>query len=82
MTTLTVTNARKQLYSLVKEVGEYNEPVTIVGKNCSAVLVSEEEWSAIQETLYLLSVPGMRDALMDAKNEPIEDCVGEDELDW
>jgi prevent-host-death family protein len=80
MTTLSATEARKCLYSLVDDVAESHTPVQIVGKRHSAVLISEEDWRAIQETLYLTSVPGMREAIQDGMKTPIEEC--DEDLDW
>jgi len=74
MTTLTAATARKRLYSLMDEVKESHEPVHIVGKRSSAVLVSEEDWRAIQETLYLTSIPGMRESIQEGIKTPIEEC--------
>jgi len=74
MTALTVTDARKRLYSLVDEVKESHVPVQIVGKRSSAVLVSEEDWRAIQETLYLTSIPGMRESIQEGLKTPVEEC--------
>lgn len=80
MTTLTATEARKCLYSLVDDVAESHDPVQIVGKRNSAVLVSEEDWRAIQETLYLTSIPGMRESITEGINTPLEEC--EEEPGW
>lgn len=80
MATLTVTEARKRLYSLLDEVAESHEPVQITGKRHSAVLVSEEDWRAIQETLYLISIPGMRESIRKGLKTPVEEC--DEELDW
>jgi antitoxin YefM len=80
MTTLTATEARKQLYSLVDDVAESHDPVQIVGKRNSAVLISEEDWRAIQETLYLTSIPGMRDSITEGLKTPTEECV--EALEW
>jgi len=80
MTTLTATDARKRLYSLVDEVKESHEPVQIVGKRSSAVLVSEEDWRAIQETLYLTSIPGMRESIQEGLKTPVEEC--DENLPW
>jgi antitoxin YefM len=74
MTTLSVSEARKRLYNLVDEVKETHEPVQIVGKRSSAVLVSEEDWRAIEETLYLISLPGMRDSIRKGLKTPLEKC--------
>ena len=80
MTTLSATEARKSLYSLVDEVAESHDPVQIVGKRNSAVLIAEEDWRAIQETLYLTSIPGMRESIQDGMNSPVEEC--DEELEW
>ncbi len=77
MTTLSASEARKRLYSLVDEVKESHEPVQIVGKRSSAVLVSEEDWKAIQETLYLASVPGIRESIKKGLKTPVEKCSEE-----
>jgi prevent-host-death family protein len=74
MTTLSASEARKRLYSLVDEVKESHVPVQIVGKRGSAVLVSEEDWKAIEETLYLASIPGMRESIKKGLKTPIEKC--------
>ena len=74
MTILTATEARRRLYSLVDEVRKSHEPVQIVGKRSSAVLVSEEDWRAIQETLYLTSIPGMRESIQEDLRTPVEEC--------
>jgi prevent-host-death family protein len=63
MTTLTASEARANLYRLIDKVAESHQPVHITGKRASAVLVSSEDWQAIQETVYLLSVPGMRESI-------------------
>ena len=80
MTNLTVTEARRKLYTLLDEVALSHEPVQIAGKRNSAVLVSEEDWRAIQETLFLISIPGMRESIRDGLNTPIEEC--DEGLDW
>ena len=80
MTTLSATEARKCLYSLVDDVAESHDPIQIVGKRHSAVLISEDDWRAIQETLYLTSVPGMRESIQDGIKSPIEEC--DEELEW
>jgi antitoxin YefM len=74
MAAMNATNARKKLYKLIKEVGESHEPVTITTRDRSAVLVGEEDWRSIQETLYLLSIPGMADSIRRGMKTPVEDC--------
>ena len=80
MTTLSATEARKCLYSLVDDVAESHAPVQIVGKRHSAVLIAEEDWQAIQETLHLTSVPGMRESIQEGLETPAEKC--DPELEW
>ena len=64
MTSVSATEARKRLYALIDEVGQSHEPVQINGKRGNAVLLSEEDWRAIQETLHLVSIPGMRESIL------------------
>ena len=80
MTTLTATEARKKLYTLLDDVADTHSPVQIAGKRHSAVLVAEDDWRAIQETLHLDSIPGMRNSIVKGLNTPVEKC--EKELDW
>lgn len=77
MTTLSASEARKRLYNLVDEVKETHEPVQIVGKRNSAVLVSEEDWRAIEETLHLTAIHGMRESINKGLKTPIEECSEE-----
>jgi len=74
MTTLSATEARKQLYQLIDEASLNHEPITITGKRGNAVLISESDWRAIQETLFLVSIPGMRDSILEGLKTPVEDC--------
>ena len=74
MPALSASEARKRLYNLLDEVRETHQPVQIIGKRNTAVLVSEEDWRAIEETLYLLSIPGMRDSIIKGMKTPIEEC--------
>jgi prevent-host-death family protein len=80
MTTLTATDARKKLFTLIDDVAESHEPVQIAGKRNSAVLISEGDWRAIQETLYLEAVPNMRESIVEGLNTPVEEC--DEDLDW
>ncbi|NOZ20227.1 MAG: type II toxin-antitoxin system Phd/YefM family antitoxin [Planctomycetes bacterium] len=77
MPTLKITEARKRFYRLVDEALEGHEPITIVGKRGNAVLLSEDDWNAIQETLYLLSIPGMRESIREGMETPVEACAEE-----
>lgn len=80
MTTITATEARKQLYNLLDDVADSHEPIQIAGRRNSAVLLSEDDWRSVQETLYLTSIPGMRDSIRKGLKTPIEKCAAE--LDW
>lgn len=82
MSTINITNARKDLYNLVENVSIYHEPTLIVGKKGNAVLISEEDWNAIQETLYLNSIPHMTESILAGAQESLEDCVPEDKVEW
>ena len=74
MTGITATEARSNLYRLIDETAESHQPIVIMGKRNKAVLVSEEDWSAIQETLYLLSVPSMRESIREGMDTPVDEC--------
>ena len=80
MATFTATEARKRLYALVDDVAESHAPIQIVGKRNTAVLVSEEDWRAIQETLYLASIPKMRESIRAGLETPVEQC--DEGLEW
>ena len=80
MTTLNATDARAKLFSLIREVARSHEPVVITGKQGNAVLISEEDWKAVSETLYLVSAPGMRESIREGMETPIEEC--QEKLDW
>ncbi len=72
MPSISATEARRRLYSLIDEVGESHEPVQINGKRGNAVLLSEADWNAIQETLHLVSIPGMRESILEGLATPPE----------
>ncbi|MGD2007017.1 MAG: type II toxin-antitoxin system Phd/YefM family antitoxin [Cellvibrionales bacterium] len=74
MTTLNVTEARARLYALIDETGESHEPILITGKRGNAVLLAEEDWNAIKETLHLLSVPGLGESVREGMDTPLEEC--------
>ena len=80
MKTISVTKARSNLYQLLNETAIIHEPIQITGKRSNAILISEDDWRAIQETLYLLSVPGMRESIREGIETPIEECS--EELEW
>ncbi len=80
MTTLTASQARTELYKLLDKVALSHEPIQITGKRNSAVLISEEDWSAIKETLYLLSIPKMRESIKKGLKTPLKECSRE--VEW
>ena len=80
MGTLSATEARKKLYRLIDETSVTHEPIVITGKRGNAVLVSESDWKAIQETMFLVTIPGMRESIIEGLKTPVEDC--KEDLDW
>jgi len=80
MTTVNVTEARANLYKLIDDASVSHEPVVITGKRGNAVLLAEDDWTAINETLYLLSVPGMRKSIIEGMQENLDETSTE--LEW
>ena len=80
MTTITATDARKKLYGLLDDVATSHEPIQIAGKRNTAVLISQEDWRAVQETLYLVSIPGLRESIREGLETPVDQC--DTELTW
>ena len=80
MTVLTASAARANLYRLIDQTAQSHQPIVIAGKNASAVLISAADWADIQETLHLLSIPGMRDSLRKSMAEPLSKSARE--LKW
>jgi prevent-host-death family protein len=77
MTAVSATEARKRLYALIDEVGQSHEPVQITGKRSNAVLLSEDDWRAIQETLHLVSIPGMRESILEGMATEVSELSSE-----
>ena len=82
MTTTTITNFRKNLYSRVENTVRFNEPVNITTKDGNAVMISEEEYLGLIETLHLTSVPGMKETLVEGLNTPLSETAPEEEVVW
>ncbi len=80
MTAITASEARANLYRLIDEAASSHKPLLITGKRNNAVLVSAEDWEAIQETLFLLSVPGMRESIREGMEASVDECA--EDLDW
>jgi len=82
MSLVTITEARADLYNIVDQVCRNHTPTMIKGKRNNAVIVSEEDWNAIQETLYLVSVPTLYESIREGQKEPLEGMATEADLDW
>lgn len=80
MLTVTATEARAKLYKLLDQVAQTHEPVLITGKRNNAVLVSEADWRAIEATLYLLNIPGMRESILEGLKTPLDETLAE--VEW
>ena len=80
MSTLNATEARSKLYNLIDEAASSHKPILITGKRNNAVLLSENDWNAINETLYLLSIPGMRESIREGMEQDIS--KSSENLDW
>ncbi len=80
MSILNASDARAKLYSLIDEAAESHQPIIITGKRNNAVLISEADWKAINETLFLLSIPGMRESIREGLNEDLAEC--KKDIDW
>ena len=80
MTTFNATEARAKLYALIEETTDTHKPIVITGKRGNAILLAEDDWDAINETLHLLSVPGMRESIQEGMATGLDDC--DQELDW
>ena len=82
MKTITASEARARLFRLIDEVTDEHQPMLVTGKRNNVVLISEQDWREIEETLHLLSVPGLKEDLLEGARMPVGDCVAEDKLDW
>lgn len=77
-----ITNFRKNLFTLMEEVAKYNVPVNVNTKSGNVVVLSEEDYRGLVETLYISSIPGMKEKIQEGLATPIEDCIPEDEVVW
>ena len=82
MTTTTITNFRKNIFSLVETAIRFNETIHITSKDGNAVVLSEDEYNGLMETVNLYAIPGMKEKLIDGMNTPLSETVSEDEVDW
>ena len=82
MTITNVTNFRKNIYELLDKTIKYNEPINISTKNGNAVVLSEEDYNSLIETLYIESIPGLKEKIIKAGEAPLEECLSEEEVKW
>ena len=82
MDSISAEEARDSLSQIIDKVAEHSKPIVISGEKNGAVLISREDWEAIQETLYLTSIPGMTKSIKEAAAEPIEECTPLEDIDW
>lgn len=78
--TISATSARSNIFSLIDDAAEHHEPILITSKRSNAVLVSEDDWHSIQETLYLLSVPGFRESVLEGKKTATDELISKDDV--
>ncbi len=82
MINMNITNFRKQVFSVLEQTIKFNEPVNISTKDGNAVVLSEEDYNGLMETLYLSSVPNMKERIIEGMNTPVSECVSKDEAQW
>ena len=77
-----ITNFRKNVYEILEQTIKYSEPVNVSTKSGNAVIISEDEYNGLMETLYLSSTPGVKEKIIEGMNTPIEECIPENEVNW
>lgn len=77
-----ITSFRKNVFGLLEQTIKYNEPVNVSTKDGNAVIISEEDYNSLMETLNLISIPGMKEKIMEGLRTPMEECLNENEVDW
>ncbi|MBT9133836.1 MAG: Antitoxin RelJ [Firmicutes bacterium] len=82
MINTTITNFRKNVFSMLEQTVKFNEPINVSTKEGNAVILSEEDYKGLMATLYLCSIPNMRESIMEGLKTPVEDCVAEDKVCW
>ncbi len=82
MLNINITNFRKNIYGVLEQTIKYNEPVNISTKTGNAVVMSEEDYNSIMETLHLSSIEGMKEKIVDGMNTPLSECVDSSEVEW
>ena len=82
MTNINITNFRKDIYELLEQTIKFNEPINISTKNGNAVVLSEEDYNSLMETVYIMSVPGLKDEILKRANDEENEFVSEEEVEW
>ena len=77
-----ITNFRKNIFAILEQTIKYNEPVNIITKSGNAVIISEEDYNGLMETLYLSSIPNIKENIIDGMNTPLNECIPENEVEW
>ena len=77
-----ITNFRKNIFGLLEQTIKFNEPINVSTKDGNAVIISEDDYNGLMETLYISSIPNMKEKIIEGLNTPIRDCVAEDEVEW
>ena len=77
-----ITNFRKDIFGLLEQTVKYNKPINVKTKEGNAVIISEEDYNGLMETLYLSSIPGMKEKIVEGLKTPLEDCIPEDQVEW
>ena len=82
MKTMPVTKVRQNIYKIIEQIRRDSEPIQITSRKGNAILISEEDWNAIQETLYLLSIPNLKESIIEADKTPLDEWKDEKDLGW
>ena len=82
MTNINITNLRRNLFEYINQAVEFNDVINVNTKSGNAVIISEEDYNGLMETLYLSNNPAVRKSIIDGMNTPIEQCISEDEVEW
>lgn len=82
MTNINITNFRRDIYELLEQTIKFNEPINISTKNGNAVVLSEEDYNNLMETLYISSIPGLKEDIIEGLKEPLEEAISENEVEW
>lgn len=82
MVNTNITNFRKNIFGMLEQTIKYNEPINVNTKDGNAVIIMEEDYNGLMETLYLSSIPGMKEKIVEGLKTPIEDCIPEDQVEW